>query len=277
MASIVNTAQSEAWNGYEGGHWAANQGRYDAVNSGFNDRLLAAAMIADGDRVLDVGCGNGQVTRLAARSAGRGRAAGIDLSAPMLDRARATAAEEGIANVTFERGDAQIHAFPAGAFDVALSRFGVMFFADPVAAFANIGRALRPGGRVAFLTLRSIDRGDLGAVLAAMSGALPSPSQGPGSPESLADPDRVRQVLTDAGFADVRPVDVEATQVWGRDVEDAAEFLCGWGPVKSAFDQAGETAAARAREAVRAALPPFERDGAVRLRGTAWLTTAIRP
>src|SRR3954454_17380587 len=193
MASTVNPPQAEAWNGYEGGHWAAHQDRYDAVNSGFNDRLLAAAAIGSQDEVLDVGCGNGQVTRLAARRARR--AAGLDLSAPMLARARATAEEEGLANVTFEQGDAQIHPFPAGAYDVAFSRFGIMFFADPVAAFANIGRALRPGGRVAFLSLRDLASSDLGSVFAVMGGQVPPrPAAGLG-PASLADPDRIRQVL----------------------------------------------------------------------------------
>jgi SAM-dependent methyltransferase len=279
VTSIVNTAQAEAWNGYEGGHWAAHQDRYDAVNSGFNDHLLAAAAIGDQDRVLDVGCGNGQVTRLAARRAQS--AAGLDLSAPMLARARATAAAEGVANVTFEQGDAQIHPFPPGAYDVALSRFGIMFFADPVAAFANIGRALRSGGRVAFLSLRDIGSSDLGAVFAAMGGHLPpgagAPQPGAPGPESLADPDHIRRVLTGAGFADVTPAPVEATQVWGRDADDATEFLGGWGPVRYVLSQVDAGLGARARAALTEALRPFERDGAVRLRGTAWLTTATRP
>jgi len=278
--AIVNTAQAEAWNGYEGGHWAAHQSRYDAVNSGFNDPLLAAAAIGEHDRVLDVGCGNGQLTRLAARRARFGHATGLDLSAPMLERARATAAEEGVANVTFERGDAQVHPFPAGAFDVAVSRFGAMFFADPVAAFANVGRALRPGGRAAFLSLRDIAGSDLGAVFAALGGHLPpapAPERDAPGPESLADPDRIRTVLTDAGFTDVAPAPVEATQVWGRDASDAAEFLGGWGPVRSILDQVDAGLAARARDALTVALRRFEGDGAVRLRGTAWLTTATRP
>src|SRR3954471_7095204 len=119
MRSIVNTAQAEAWNGYEGGHWAAHQSRYDAVNSGFNEHLLAAAAIGEQDRVLDVGCGTGQLTRLAARRARH--ATGVDLSAPMLARARASAAAEGVANVTFDQADAQVHPFAGGAFDVAMS------------------------------------------------------------------------------------------------------------------------------------------------------------
>ncbi|MER5646009.1 methyltransferase domain-containing protein [Streptosporangium sp. NPDC002524] len=281
MLSIVNTEQAEAWNGYEGSHWADHQARYDAVNSGFNDHLLAAAAIGDRDRVLDVGCGNGQVTRLAAGRARRGEAVGIDLSAPMLRRARASAADEGVANVTFEEGDAQIHPFPASAYDVAVSRFGIMFFADPVAAFANIGRALRPGGRLAILSLRRMADNDLGAVFAAMAEHLPpSPAPaGPGAPgpESLADPARVHEVLTGAGFEKVTCTPVDASQVWGEDAADAAGFLGAWGPVRFALDQVGEDTAARALDALTAALRPYEEPGAVRLRGAAWLITATRP
>jgi SAM-dependent methyltransferase len=284
MHSIVNTEQAEAWNGYEGNHWADHQDRYDAVNSGFNDHLLAAAAIGERDRVLDIGCGNGQVTRLAARRARLGHAAGIDLSAPMLQRARATAADEGVANVTFEQGDAQIHPFPAAGFDVAISRFGIMFFTDPVAAFANIGHALRPGGRLALLALRDMSGNDLGAVFAAMAEHLPPGSSWPASdgpapsgPESLADPARIREVLTGAGYEKVASVPVEAPQVWGKDAADAAGFLHAWGPVRHMLGRVDQTAAARARDALTAAMRPYEEPDAVRLRGAAWLITATRP
>ncbi|MGH3377194.1 MAG: class I SAM-dependent methyltransferase [Actinoallomurus sp.] len=275
---VVNTAQAEAWNGYEGGHWAAHQSRYDAVNSGFNEQVLAAAAVGEHDRVLDVGCGNGQLTRLAARRAGH--ATGVDLSGPMLDRARASAAEEGVANATFEQADAQIHPFTASAFDVAMSRFGVMFFADPVRAFANIAYALRPGGRVAFLSLRDLAGSDLGTAFAALRRRLPArPASAPGGPgpESLSDPDHIRGVLAEAGFAEVAPVAAEAEAVWGRDAEDAAEFLGGWGPVRHVLDQVDADTAAGARADLTEAMRSFESDGAVRLRGAAWLTTAIRP
>ncbi|MEV6859771.1 methyltransferase domain-containing protein [Streptosporangium subroseum] len=284
MHSIVNTEQAEAWNGYEGNHWADHQDRYDAVNSEFNDHLLTAAAIGERDRVLDIGCGNGQVTRLAARRARLGHAAGIDLSAPMLQRARATAADEGITNVTFAQGDAQIHPFPAAGLDVAVSRFGVMFFADPVAAFANIGKALRPGGRLAFLSLRAMSSNDLGAVFAAMAEHLPQDSlwpdpggSAPSGPESLADPDRIHEVLTGAGYEKVTSVPVDAPQVWGRDAVDAAEFLHAWGPVRHMLGQVDQAAASRARDALTAAMRPYEEPDAVRLRGAAWLVTATRP
>lgn len=276
MAGIVNTAQAQAWNGYEGRHWAAHQDRYDAVNSGFNGFLLDAAVIGERDRVLDVGCGNGQLTRLAARQARLGHARGVDLSGPMLAKARARAEAESISNVSFEQGDVQVHPFPEGAFDVALSRFGVMFFADPVAAFANIGRALRPAGRLAFLCMTEAAGTDLGAVFGAMAPYLPVPAGPDGSsPTSLADPARTRSVLTGAGFRDISCTWVEADQIWGRDVADAVGFITGWGPIRYQMEQADPEAVAHARDALTGALRPFATHGAVRLRGTAWLVTAV--
>ncbi|MGH3170149.1 MAG: class I SAM-dependent methyltransferase, partial [Trebonia sp.] len=235
-AHIVNAGQAEAWNGYEGEHWAANDDRYDTVNSGFNEPLLDAAGIGETSRVLDIGCGNGKLTRLAARRARRGRAVGVDLSGPMLATARARAAEEDVANVTFAQGDAQVYPFPAGGFDAAVSRFGVMFFADPVAAFANIGLGLRAGGQLAFACLPGMSgNGTSGngrdQVFRAVAAELPAPSAPPvtgaTSPESFADPERAREVLTDAGFSDVAWTLVETGQFWGRDVADAADFI--WG------------------------------------------------
>ncbi|MGW6503418.1 class I SAM-dependent methyltransferase [Nonomuraea angiospora] len=273
--TIVNTHQAEAWNGYEGNHWADHYTRYDAVNSGFNDYLLQH--VRDGDRVLDVGCGNGQVTRLAARRAGH--VTGIDLSAPMLHVARAAAEAEGIAAVDFQQGDAQVHPFPAGSYDLVMSRFGIMFFADPVAAFANIARGLRSGGRVAMLSLRSAADSDLGAVLNALATHLPAPEpdQDGIGPTSLSDPGHIGEVFTAAGFAEVEATPVEAMQVWGSDADDAADFLMAWGPVRFLLERGDPAAALRARTALVSALRPFEQSDAVRLRGTGNLITATRP
>jgi len=282
LDQIVNTEQAQAWNGYEGGHWASFQDRYDAVNSGFNPALLTAAAIDRAERVLDIGCGNGQTTRLAAQRAAEGEVVGIDLSAPILERARATARAQGLTNITHERGDAQVHPFPVGGFDVAISRFGVMFFADPVAAFGNIGRSLRPGGRLAFLCLRELASSELGPVLAAMSPHLPHPwsttaTTGRGA-FSLADPEHTRAVLEQAGYRQVDIAPVDAPQAWGRDAPDAAAFLAAWGPVRQALRAtAGAGHAEQAcAELTRALLPHQTADG-VRLRGTAWLVQARRP
>jgi len=277
---IVNSGQAESWNGYEGEHWAANDDRYDTVNSGFNEPLLDAAGIGGTSRVLDVGCGNGKLTRLAARRASRGRVTGLDLSGPMLARARARAAEEGIGNVTFEQGDAQVYPLAPGGFDVAVSRFGVMFFGNPVAAFENIGRGLRPGGRLAFACLPDLSGTDLGPVFGAAAAHLPPPpppATGTTGPESLADPERAREVLTRAGFADVSWTLVETAQVWGRDIADATKFIWGWGPVQFRVRHAGPGAITKAWAALEDALAPFATPGGVVLRGAAWLVTAQRP
>ncbi|WP_103353110.1 class I SAM-dependent methyltransferase [Amycolatopsis sp. CA-128772] len=271
MTGIVNTAQAAAWNGYEGEHWATHADRYDAVNSGFNGYLLDR--VEADDRVLDIGCGNGQLTRLAAARARS--AVGVDLSGPMLAAARARAAE--VPNVTFEQGDVQVHPFADGGFDLAVSRFGVMFFADPVAAFANVRRALTPGGRLAFLCLTALAGTDLGRLFRAMAAYLPQPTGPDGSgPTSFADPDRTKAVLTEAGFDYVACTHVEADQVWGRDVPDAARFIADWGPVRHHLGLVDSVAAARATEALTAALEPFAGPDAVRLRGTAWLVTGRR-
>ncbi|MEV0932985.1 methyltransferase domain-containing protein [Streptomyces phaeochromogenes] len=277
-ATIVNTHQAEAWNGYEGTHWAAHQTRYDNLNDAANEPLLAAARIKDTDAVLDIGCGNGRLARLAA---GRGaRALGVDLSVPMLERARASAAEEGLDNVAFVQGDAQVYPFPEAGFDVALSRFGVMFFADPVAAFANIGRALRPGGRLAFVCPQAFSRMEQSVILAAVAEHVPLPDLSQDTktgPASFADPERTTGVLRDAGFEDAAAEAVERSQLWGADAEDAATFLFGWGPMRHWLRDADPEATERARLAAVDAFRAYESDTGIRLTARLWLVTATWP
>ncbi|GGM16358.1 methyltransferase [Streptomyces fumigatiscleroticus] len=281
MPDIVNTEQAQAWNGPEGVHWARNQDRWNAVNEGFNEPLLDAAAITGSHRVLDIGCGSGQITRLAALRAPRGRALGLDLSGPMLAEARARAEREGIANVSFTQGDAQAHPLEAGAFDAAISRYGVMFFADPVAAFANVGQALRPGGRLAFVCPADAALNDWVAAVASLRDFLPVGDFGrPGLPGmfSLAVPDRIREVLTAAGFTGVTVEQAQAYGTWGHGAEDAAEFLLGTGPGRYLMEQADATARARAHRTLTDRLRDHEAaDGTVRLRSTTWLVTADRP
>ena len=147
----TNAEQARAWDGDEGVYWAENAERFDMSVATYHERFMAAAGIGHTERVLDIGCGTGQTTRDAARAAPDGIALGVDLSGPMIALARRLAAEQGVANALFEQTDAQIHPFPAQSFDVAISRTGTMFFGDQVAAFANIARAIRPGGRLSVL------------------------------------------------------------------------------------------------------------------------------
>lgn len=284
MTAIANTEQDQAWNGPEGAHWARHQDRWNAVNDGFNTPLLDAAGIADGHRTLDIGCGAGHTTRLAALRAPRGHALGLDLSGPMLAEARARAAADGIRNVTFTRGDAQTHPFDQsaeGPFDAAISRYGAMFFTDPEAAFGNIGRALRPGGRLALVCPSDPGLNGWVTAMTSLRGILPVGDFGrPGLPGmfSLAVPDRVRAVLAAAGFTGVTIEESRAYGTWGRDAADAADFLLATGPGRHLMDGADEPARLRARAALTDHLRAHETDdGTVRLLSTAWLVTAERP
>jgi SAM-dependent methyltransferase len=277
---IANVDQAQHWDGDEGDHWVRYQQRYDAMTGTFTDSLLTAAAIEAADRVLDIGCGNGQTTRLAARRASRGLALGIDLSSAMLDRARQDTADEGLTNARFEQADAQVHPFSPPAFDVALSRFGVMFFDDPVGAFTNIGRALRTGGRLAFLCWQEALRNEYIAVpLGAALAHVPVPELGgpeaPG-PFSLADPGRVDEVLTRAEFEQVATAPLEGQMWLGKDADDAVEFLGGTGLARALLESVEPAVAQRALDAVRDALRPYERPDGVHLAGAAWLVTARR-
>jgi len=243
---------------------ATDAERYEVISGGYDRELFAAAAIGTRDRVLDIGCGYGATTRSAARRAYQGRAVGNDLAAPVLEQARRLADAEGVGNVTFEAGDAQTHPFPAGAFDIVISRFGVMLFADPVAAFANIGTALRPDGRLVFTTVGSPETNDLPRLLAAAMGGQPAAAV-----HSLADPERLGEVLTPAGFRDVTLASVETTIDLGPDATAAAAFILAWGAFPPEAGDLGPALTAAAR--------PYETPSGVRLRSTAWLVSAVRP
>ncbi|MFE4723834.1 class I SAM-dependent methyltransferase, partial [Streptomyces sp. NPDC056728] len=212
----------------------------------------------------------------------------------MLARAEETARREGAVDVSFERGDAQIHPFPAGAFDVAISRFGVMFFADPVAAFANIRRAVRPGGRLAFICAAEPERNDWLRAVAGLRGILPvggfgTPGERDTSPSpgmfSLADPDATREVLSGAGFAGVEVRRVEGYGLWGRDAGDAAAFLLGSGPGRHLTEQVDGEARELAHRTLTNTLHAYERvsegnadgKGEVRMKSVGFLVTAHNP
>jgi SAM-dependent methyltransferase len=274
MIELANATQSDAWNGYEGDHWAAHYGRYDAVNGGFNEPLLIAGRVSPGHRVLDIGCGTGQLTRLAARRAAT--ATGIDLSGPMLTRAREQAQAEEVGTVSFVQGDVQVYPFRPGAFDVALSRFGIMFFADPVAAFTNIAHALRPGGRLAFVSLTPLADSQIGVVFDAIAPHLPGFEIGPGR-GAFADPGAIRKLLGTTGFHDVTIQYTVTDSVWGRDLADATEFIMNWGPVRHQRSKHRFLTDDRVEAAIIDAVRPLSRRDGVHLDAAAWPVSATAP
>jgi SAM-dependent methyltransferase len=189
---------------------------YDAELRPHNRRLRAAAAVGRHDRVLDIGCGAGLTTREAARAATAGHALGVDVSEPLLERARALSAD--LPNIAFRHADAQVHPFPRAQFDLGISRFGTMFFADPAAAFTNIGLALRPDARLVLLVWQSAERNEWSAVF--------PPAPGP-NPFSLADPAATQSTLTAAGFADVTFTDVHEPVYYGPDAATAHDAVLG--------------------------------------------------
>ena len=248
---------------------------YDAELRRHNELFRAAARVGSRDHVLDIGCGTGRSTREAARAAARGSAIGVDVSAPMLERARQVSDEEGLSNVTYEQADAQVHRFPPTSFDLCISRFGTMFFAEPVAAFTNIGRALRPAARLVLLVWQERDRNEWAtAIRQALTGASATP---PGRDAfSLADPAVTEGILTAAGFADVSFTDVHEPVYYGPDsgaAFDAVLRLLKFGDLLADLDAA---AAEQARSRLRSTLDAHDTAGGVYFDSRAWIVTARR-
>jgi SAM-dependent methyltransferase len=275
-----NRGQADYWNGDEAAHWLVHEDRYERMLQPFIAHLLGSAGISSSDRVLDIGCGCGATTRSAARVARAGEVLGVDLSGPLVACATKRARQEGLTNVGFEIADAQVHPFVASAFDVAVSRCGVMFFDDPVVAFANLTRALRPGGRLTFVCWQALLENEwitVPGLAAARYVALPE-LEGPGEPGpfALADPTRLRDILGAAGLADVEIRSVVEPLWLGSDVEDTVEFVKATGIGQTLLRGADPTTIARVSEAVAEALAAHLTPDGVRLGSAAWLVTALR-
>lgn len=250
---------------------------YDLELRAHNDRLRAVMVVGQADRVLDIGCGSGQTTRDAAGAATFGSALGVDISEEMLERARFQSAEEGVSNVAFERGDAQIHPFPPAHFDLIISRFGSMFFADPVAAFSNVARAARPGARVILLVWQGEDRNEwataIRQVLTGGAGAAPASEL---DPFSMADPDVVRSVLGTAGFVDIDIAHVHEPVYYGPDAAAALDLVRDMRQPRDLLARMDAASAQRALIRLRELLAAHETAKGVLFDSRAWLVTARR-
>jgi SAM-dependent methyltransferase len=249
---------------------------YDAELRRHNERLRAATGIRAAERVLDIGCGAGQTTRDAARAAVAGSVLGVDVSKQLLERARERTAADGLRNVTYELGDAQVYPFASGQFDVVISRFGTMFFGDPVAAFRNIARALRSEARLVMLVWQSHDVNEWAtAIDEALSPGTGSPVPPTGAdPFSLADPDVVESILRPAGFSELSFVDVHEPVFYGPDAETAYEVVCSMSSTRQVLASFDVTAAEHARTRLRRLLVAHETSQGVEFDSRAWSVAA---
>ena len=279
MVAVANVEMAQMWDG-EAEEWIANADRYDATDRFINARFEAEVVIEPRDRVLDIGCGTGKSSRDAALRAREGSVLGVDLSSRMLDEARRRSADEGVANVKFLCADAQVHPFEPGSFDVAISAFGAMFFADPVEAFTNVRRSLRPGGHVAFLAWQRFEHNEwLTTIFDALAAGrdLPAPAPGEPGPFGLADPEAVTTLLRDAGFADGRLTSISEPMWPGASVDEAWAFGSDMGLVRGLANDLAEDDRSRAMAELRRRIADRATPDGVLLGSAAWLITAHRP
>src|SRR5277367_1196159 len=277
-----NAAQAEYWNSVAGRRWTDRQEEQDLVLRPVSDRLIAAAGAKPGQRIIDVGCGCGDTTiDFAARVIPGGEVLGLDVSEPMLARARERAPKSLPAR--FVLADATVYEFDREWADLAVSRFCVMFFADPARSFANLRRGLKPGARLVFACGREAKQNPwmMIPLREAKKHAPPLPETNPEDPGpfAFADEARVRRVLGAAGFADivVIPVDLDLDLAIGRGLDAAVAGALGIGPTSRILDGQPEAVRAAAAADIRKALAERARGDSVPLGAAIWIVTATNP
>ena len=271
---MTNEEQRDFWNGPAGDVWVEAQEIMDRMLSPLSDAALSAAAPLSGERVIDIGCGCGATTLAIAESGAS--VWGVDISAPMLARARARTAE--LDNVTFSVNDASTADYNA-EHHLIFSRFGVMFFDDPKAAFSNLRSALVGGGRLAFVCWQSPEKNPFMSVAGrAAQPFLPeSEPQDPCAPGpfAFADPHWIEEVLDNAGFSDVNITSLNPHLAVGKTLDESMYFQARVGPLARALSELDESLQAEAKQAVRDALSGYETDDGVILPAAAWLVQAI--
>jgi len=274
-----NADQIAFWNGVAGKHWTERQSVQDVVLAPVTGKLIARADAQAGQRILDIGCGCGAIAiELARQVAPSGHVLGIDISVPMLERARQLTSRELPADYVL--ADATVYPFDPESFDLLVSRFGVMFFADPVLSFRNLRKSLRPKGRLVFACWREPrENGWMMTPLMAVYKHVPKLPQlgpeGPG-PFAFADEARVKRILTEAGFTDVAteacPLTFDVAA--GNGLEAAVQGALEIGPASRALEGHPPDVVAAAIQSIREALTPFVKGQSVLLPGAIWLVTA---
>lgn len=274
-AADLAAEQAAFWNGPGGQGWLASYARIERSIAEVGEIALRAAAARPGERVIDVGCGTGGTTgALAAAVGATGHVLGADISEPLIAAARS----KRVPNAIFVVGDAATHPFEPASYDLVFSRFGVMFFGEPVAAFKNLQQALKPGGRLAFVCWRTPQENPWGLVpvRAAAPHLPPMPRPGPEEPGqySFGDRARVERILKEAGFgaASLEPLD---RPIWmGADVAEVVGNAGRFGPMARAFAEATPDQIDKAKAAIAEALRPHQSAAGVVLPGACWLVTA---
>ena len=275
-----NADQIAFWNGVAGKHWTERQSVQDVVLAPVTKELIARADAQAGQRILDIGCGCGATTiELARQVAPSGHVLGIDISVPMLERARQLTSRELPADYVL--ADATVYPFDPESFDLLVSRFGVMFFADPVLSFRNLRKSLRPNGRLVFACWREPrENGWMMTPLMAVYKHVPKlPQLGPEDPGpfAFADEARVKRILTEAGFTDVAMVACPLTfdVAAGKGIDAAVQGALEIGPASRALEGHPPDVVASGIQSIREALTPFAKGQSVLLPGAIWLVTAL--
>jgi SAM-dependent methyltransferase len=273
----ANREQAALWNDAAGRAWVEMQSVLDGMLAPFNALLIEHSCLDEKGRVLDVGCGAGSTTLSVARRLGRqARCLGVDISATLIDVANGRAIEAGLDKVEFVQADVQTHAFEPNSFDSVISRFGVMFFDDPRAAFANIRGAAKRGAKLTFVAWRSpAENSFMTTAARAAAPLLPSlPAPEPSAPGQFgfADPDRVRRILEASGWQeiDIRSIDVPTCLA----EKDLLAYVTRLGPVGLALREMDEHTRVQTAAAIRDAFDPFVQDGVARFIAACWLVSA---
>lgn len=276
-----NAEQISYWNEVSGPKWVLLDETINKLIAPLGELALERAAVKPGERVLDSGCGGGRTTLdLAGRVGALGQVVGLDISTPLLDAAEARRAHLNVPNVEFINADAQTHAFSGEPFDLIYSRFGVMFFAEPVEAFRNLRAALRPGGRLVFACWQGMQSNPwmtlaLAAVAQHVELPAPSPPGTPG-PFSLAESERIIAILEPAGFVKIHcePVKSTVDVAAGASLDRTIEFVSQMGPTGALLREASPEVRRAAKQSIREALAPHVQDGRIELGAAIWIVSA---
>jgi SAM-dependent methyltransferase len=272
-----NQDQIDYWNGPSGQRWAQMQDYTDQILGRITQSFIPFAGARQGDNLLDIGCGCGTTTFTFAECVGRdGSAAGIDISAPMLGVARARAAASN-ADIPFIEADASSYDFQP-VFDLVVSRFGVMFFADPATAFANIRKAFAPRGRLAFVCWRALAENGWAATPMAAAKAFLPPQDPPDpfapGPFAFADGERLQSILAGAGFKDIRIEKFDGLMDLAKSADEAGEHMLRVGPLSRAAADLDETARAKLQDVAAQALKRYQTAEGVLAPAACWFVAA---